>query len=288
MLVKVGNYRLALRVAGMSQPAVLLEAGAGLASDTWDQVQGLLARFSCVIRYDRAGLGASEPAPPPRTCHAMVSDLHALFQCIGIGGPYVLVGHSFGGLLVRVYAHYYPAEVVGMVLVDAMHHDQNHCARALLPPPCVGESPALATLRRNLTMSRSAPWLDGDREHINWPGSEAQGRAASTLDARPLVVLTQGRPLHFCSTSPADLVTYIAQVYHPMFLRLQADLARLSSRGIHIMATHSGHMIHQDEPDLVVESIRMVVEAVQSKEHHLEASTTTRRRHGIGDGLPWR
>ena len=266
--VDVGGYHLVLHAAGTGWPTVVLEAGGGLASDTWDAVWEPLTRLTHVVRYDRAGLGVSEAAPAPCTYHDMVSALYALLQGAGIAGPYILVGHSMGGVLVRVFAEQYPTAVVGLVLIDAVHPQQNQRALALLPPQRADESPELAGLRRNLRLIRdpATTTLDDDPNRVNWYTSEAQAQALGTLDDLPLVVLTQGRPLAFPPDFPTDFADYIAHAYHPMFQELQADLARLSSRSKHVIAQHSGHMIHQDEPELVVASIREVVEAVRRSE----------------------
>ncbi len=109
----------------------------------------------------------------------------------------------------------------------------------------------------------TATELEDDVERVNWYVSEAQAQALGSLDDLPLVVLTQGRPLTFAPDFPADLAAYIRQSYHPMAMELQFDLARLSSQSRHLLAPRSGHMIHQDEPELVVASIRELVEAVR-------------------------
>ena len=260
----MGGYHLVLHEAGTGWPTVLLEAGGGLASDTWDAVWAPLARLTHVVRYDRAGLGASETAPAPQTYRDMVAALHTRLHRAGLAGPYLLVGHSLGGLLVRVFAEQSPTAVVGLVLIDAVHPQQHQRALALLPPERADESSDLAGLRRNLRLIRdpATTTLDDDPNQVNWYASEVQAAALGALDDLPLVVLTQGKAPAFPPGVPADFADYITHAYHPMFLELQADLARLSSRSRHIIAQHSGHMIHQDEPELVVTSIREVVEAV--------------------------
>jgi pimeloyl-ACP methyl ester carboxylesterase len=263
--VDVGGHQLVLHAAGTGWPTVVLEAGAGLSSDTWDAVWQPLARLTHVVRYDRAGLGASAPGPARRTYRDMAADLHTLLQRAGCAGPYLLVGHSLGGLLVRVVASQYPTEVVGLVLVDAVHPEQNQRAFALLPPERADESRELASLRRNLQRIRDGTATEraDDVERLDWYASEAQAQALGALDDLPLAVLTQGRPLAFAPDVPPDFAAYIAHAYHPMFLELQAELAALSSRSRHLLAARSGHMIHQDEPELVIASVRELVEAVR-------------------------
>jgi pimeloyl-ACP methyl ester carboxylesterase len=257
--VDMGGYRLALQFAGQGRPTVVLEAGGGLSSATWDPVWEPVTHLTRAVRYDRAGLGASEAAPLPRTYGAMVADLHRLLDQADTPGPYVLVGHSLGGLLVRLFAHHYPATVAGLVLVDAVHPAQNQRALELLPPQRAEESAQLATLRRNLTPLRTEPRLEDDPEQINYPESEEQTRSLGSLGAVPLIVLTQGRPVQFPPEVPNDFAAYISELYHPMHVELQGALARLSTRGRQITALHSGHDIHHDEPELVIAAIRNVV-----------------------------
>lgn len=121
-LIDVGGWRLHLNCAGeshSSQPTVILEAGAGDFSVEWSLVQPGVAKFARVCSYDRAGDGWSELGPHPRTMHQLVYELHTLLDRAGVRPPFVLVGHSYGGWLVRLYASTFPAEVAGMVLVEA-------------------------------------------------------------------------------------------------------------------------------------------------------------------------
>src|SRR3990172_2738206 len=122
-LVDVGGYRLHINCQGQGSPTVVIEAGAADCSLSWGQVQREVARFTRVCTYDRAGLGWSERSPQPRTAHNLVEDLHTLLARSGVEPPYVLVGHSLGGLFVRLYAHEHPDQVAGMVLVDAVHEE---------------------------------------------------------------------------------------------------------------------------------------------------------------------
>jgi pimeloyl-ACP methyl ester carboxylesterase len=122
-LVDIGGYRLHVNCTGKGNPTVVLEAGSGDFSVDWGLVQPEVARFTRVCSYDRAASAWSDPGPTPRTMKQEVYELHALLRKAGIKGPYVLVGHSYGGLLTRLYARQYPREVAGMVLVDSTDPD---------------------------------------------------------------------------------------------------------------------------------------------------------------------
>src|SRR4051794_27041474 len=124
-LVDLGGYRLHLDIQGPAEgPTVVLEAGMGSFSANWYWVQRALAHTMRVVAYDRAGLGWSDRGSVPRDAASIARELHAALQAAGIEGPYLLAGHSFGGLPVRAFATLFPDETVGLVLVDASHPDQ--------------------------------------------------------------------------------------------------------------------------------------------------------------------
>jgi pimeloyl-ACP methyl ester carboxylesterase len=130
VLVDVGGCRLHLNIQGGNiqgegqGPAVVLEAGMGSFSSNWYWVQSELAKTMRVVSYDRAGLGWSERGHRPRDAASMARELHTALHAAGVDGPYVLAGHSFGGLPVRAFAGLFPDETAGLVLVDASHPDQ--------------------------------------------------------------------------------------------------------------------------------------------------------------------
>jgi pimeloyl-ACP methyl ester carboxylesterase len=126
-LIDVGGYRLHMHCSGTAQPGsptVILEAGGGMASPNWAWVQSTVAATTRVCAYDRAGYGWSDPGPTPRDARQVGQELHTLLERAAIAGPYVLVGHSIGGLYVHTYTAQYPDEVAGLVLVDSSHPDQ--------------------------------------------------------------------------------------------------------------------------------------------------------------------
>ncbi len=239
-LVDVGGYRLRIDCVGSGSPTVVMDAGLNLTRSMWDGVRPELARVARVCAYDRAGLGRSEPGPRPRTTQQIVDELHALLANARIPGPYVLVGHSFGGLNVRLYANRHPEQVAGLVLVDASHEDQYARFAALKPP---GEREAYLQHEGG-----------GNDEGADLLRSAEQVRTARVLPPVPVVVISADpNRLSGENGVSAEMRRAIGE--------LQADLARLVPNARHIMAEGSGHMVPLDRPDVVVEAIRTVLRA---------------------------
>jgi pimeloyl-ACP methyl ester carboxylesterase len=245
-----GGRRLRLSCAGRNvggSPTVVLESGFGSPSTVWNRVQPEVAKFTRVCSYDRAGLGASAPVAAPRTIVAVTEDLHALLANAKIPGPYVLVGHSLGGMLARLYASFYPSEVAGMVLVDSPHEDEADRGVALMPPDMLKEM-----------LKKAGP----DDLKVQGPEAIDTCSIRSVMNALhwqadiPLVVLTQGLPYR-----PEDYpAPSMARKAYQLHLELQQELVKRSPRGRQVIAEKSGHFIHQDQPELVVEAVRRVVE----------------------------
>ena len=124
-LVDVGGYRLHINCTGTGSPTVVIDAGLGDWSTTWaGYVQPEVAKTTRVCTYDRAGMGWSEPGPLPRDAAQFATELHTLLQNANIPGPYIMVGHPLGGLVVRVFVHEHASEIAGVVLVDSMNPKQ--------------------------------------------------------------------------------------------------------------------------------------------------------------------
>src|SRR6185295_11117359 len=123
--VDVGGHNLSLLIGGQGSPAVIFEGGFGTGIASWSTVQKAVATFTRTVSYDRAGLGQSELGPKPRSAKQVAGELHVALEKAGVKPPYVLVGHSFGGIYVRVFADMYPSEVVGMVLIDPSQESFN-------------------------------------------------------------------------------------------------------------------------------------------------------------------
>lgn len=124
-LIDLGGYRIHVSCLGAGSPAVVMESGAGDFSFDWALVKPKVARSTRVCSYDRAGYAWSDSGPTPRTMRQIATELNLALERAGVEPPYVLVGHSLGGLTVRTFSELYPAEVAGVVLVDSSHEDQS-------------------------------------------------------------------------------------------------------------------------------------------------------------------
>jgi pimeloyl-ACP methyl ester carboxylesterase len=194
-----------------------------------------------VFVYDRAGLGRSDPAPRPRSAQDIVNDLRAALAGADVLPPYVLVGHSFGGLTVRLYASQHPTDVAGIVMVDGTNELQYARYLALVPAE-----------ERDDWRRR----YEGENaEGVKLEESAAQVRAAAPLPLVPLVVVTAGRPPGPMPDSSVDVLRL-----QRVRSELQEELATRVPSGRQVIAERSGHFVQQDQPDLVVEVVLSVVE----------------------------
>ena len=245
-LIEAAGVRLHLRCGGTraaGAPIVVLEAGAGNSAKTWSDVFDPIAAFARVCAYDRQGLGTSESTANPQSGVAAVETLHALLQAAGERPPFVMAGHSYGGMLIRLYATRYPSEVAGLVLVDSSHEEQlTRFASLPVPPrPAATETPP------------AAPPSIG-REQIDLAETSRALAAAPWHADIPLVVLSRG--LWF--KTPAAVPDPKADARLQIWQALHRELATRSPRAELVVAPNSGHYIQNDEPSLVIEAVRRV------------------------------
>ena len=248
----VGGRRLFLRCTGHGSPTVVFEGG--LTTD-WYQLQNQLAPFTRVCSYDHPNgpRSRSDPAPTPRTARDFVADLHTLLHVAHVPGPYVLAGHSNGGLFSLLYASTYPRQVAGLVLIDAVHPATIKRRLAMLKPIL---SPEEWQAARHRMLTLQPRLLDPEQVDI-WT-SERQTRMAlrrSPVRPMPLVVIARGHP---------DPDTPFVELEEPFWRQLQRELARLVPGGRLVVATESGHDIQHEQPELVLDAIRGVVLAVRA------------------------
>lgn len=266
--VEIDGRKLYLECKGAGAPTVILVSGYRNNAAIWTTppssgvapVFEAVAKFTRVCAYDRPGtilhathLSRSDPVAMPRTAEAVVSELHDLLDAAAIEGPYVLVAHSLGGLFARLYASTYPNSVAGVVVIDAwpeampklLGPEQWQAYEALSAPP----PPGLETYR--------------DLETIDFgAASERMAEAASNqpLFGIPLFVLSRAKSVALPPNVPA---AFSPSAFEAAWRNGQDGLAALEPDAKHVVATESDHYIQIEQPDLVIDAVRQVVEAVR-------------------------
>lgn len=236
-LVSIGERRLFIDCAGQvaAQPVtVILITGGGGTTKNWAKVQPEIARFVRVCSYDAAGLGNSDKTAQRQSAVEMVEDLHALLEAADEKKPYILAGHSMGGLYARWFTTRYPSEVAGLLLVDSSHEEQAWRLHEI-DPAGPGLSDAVA---RGGFIAK-------------------QGERSTWHTDVPLIVLGRGRP--FPRTGQLTEAQFAA--WDRIWQEMQQDLARRSPKGQYRWAANSGHMIPDDEPELVIQAVRDLIDA---------------------------
>ncbi|QGZ61673.1 alpha/beta fold hydrolase [Paraburkholderia acidisoli] len=248
----IGGRRLAYRASGAGSPSVVLETGLGAESAGWQAVQTALEGAHRVFRYDRAGRGQSEPAPTPRNLAQIVDDLSALLDAAHIPAPYLLVGHSFGALIVRSFAHRYPQTVCGMVLVEPMHEVQFERLGPAFPAASADDSAALSRMRDLWTTG----WRDPATtpESIDFPASFRMAREAALPEGLPLTVLTAGS---FRNASMFAQEQRLAM--QETWEQMHAEWLTLSACSKAVSVPGSEHFVQRDAPEAIVEEIEAMV-----------------------------
>jgi pimeloyl-ACP methyl ester carboxylesterase len=265
--VDIGGYALHIDCQGKGSPTVVLDAGLGGAAVDWSRIQSGLAATTQVCAYDRAGYGESDPGPLPRTSSRIAAELRTLLERARIPPSYILVGHSFGGYNMRLFASLYPQETAGLVLVDTPHEGQvdsflQYYLLGQIDPQGLLQQfwrPELLGDLSTLELERFAPLLGmapqtlrailGELAAFNESGREL--RAAGVQPDIPLVVIMHGRRL-FPEGALGDQL-------EQQWLELQRELASRYKTSTFIIAKESAHNILFDQPELVVEAVRKLL-----------------------------
>jgi pimeloyl-ACP methyl ester carboxylesterase len=278
-LVNIGTHRLHLLSMGEGNPAVIMESGSGSIALDWCLVQLELAHFTGVYSYDRAGSGWSDQSPNPRTIPQIVEELHTLLTVAKIHQPYILVGHSLGGLYIQYYARRYPAEVAGMVLVDSMHPDLFR----YMPPTFNRKQQIMLRIQWLASISgilrfgylstippdkmpfkiqrmcaklrlRPSYWttLIDQNKHLGEEVAE-NFRNLGPFPDIPLIVLTPRTD---------DWTSFISPQFPALWLKAQKDLVKMSPKGRLVILDGTSHTIPFDRPDVVCEEVRSIIAEV--------------------------
>lgn len=291
-MIDVGGHKLHINDMGSGGPTVILDAGIGCNSLDWALVQPEIAKFTRVCSIDRAGSAWSETSPKPRTSEVIVDEMHALLKKAHIPGPYILVGHSFGGLNAQLYVNKYPNEVVGVVLVDSAHADQvqrlpqdpNNKQAALLNQKTLLLTLSLLGVVRILnSLPQAKKQVETFPENMRalYFSQKQQTKHLKTMleetdkleeslaqlkltgnkiENKPLVVISAGK-----APKPEEvgLSQEFTDRFNAAWQELQKDLASLSTKSVHIIADDSGHMIPQHQPQIIIDAIQSMVNEVR-------------------------
>ncbi len=259
--IGLGLHRLYVDCRGNSEPTVLVDVGLGDASINWLPVMEGLEDSTRICLYDRAGYGWSDNGPGARTTAQIAYELHAMLEMGEIPGPYIIVGHSFGGFTARYFATVYSKETVGVVLVDSSHPDQivrladldkKDAKRELIVSHRSLPPDNLTPLQRKwyfLNSSRKATFTLMD-ELKNFSLSAEQVSHAGNFPNIPLAVLTRGKSL---------LPTIDGKSLENEWIDMQKDLVTLSPQAWHVIVKNSGHNIYADNPGAIINEIRKVL-----------------------------
>lgn len=275
-LIDVGTHKLHIYCRGEGSPIAIVDTGLGEISLEWTRIQQNLSVYSKICLYDRAGYGWSESGPLPRTSSHIADELHTLLLRANIEGPYILVGHSFGGYNMQVFASRYPEVTAGIVLVDSSHTEQYE--RFMAAPINVKTAPDNSRGIRNFrfSMPQLHPKVPEEsraavmammlkrpmqmamaNEYYDYRQSAAEVIESGVLPPVPLLVLSRGKRVY-----PYDRR---GDLMENLWSTLQQELAQRSPETVQVIANESGHFIHLDQPQLVVDSIALIVDIAKFK-----------------------
>jgi len=233
--VDVGGHSLQLLIGGQGSPAVIFEGGFGAGIASWSRVQKDVAAFAQTVSYDRAGIGQSDLGPKPRSAKQIATELHVALQKAGVKPPYVMVGHSFGGIYVRVFADMYPNEVVGMVLIDPSQESFNDWLRKNQPDRLKAAENDIAKAGEGV-----------QAEFAMVDTSYSQARAAKVPGGIPVTLLTATED----ETMPAE--------GRKLWIEKHKEWLATVPGGKHIIVEKASHFIQGQQPTLVIDAIRQV------------------------------
>jgi pimeloyl-ACP methyl ester carboxylesterase len=245
----MGEYQYTMECSGEGSPVVLLLGGQAAA---WKPIQAEINRITRTCTFDHMG-----NRPTPLTAEEIAKNMHLLLKDADVTAPYVLVGFSVGGYITRLFANLYLDEVVGMVLLDSSHADQNARFLAALPPETSNDCQELKDYRAELQGPHIIPVAPQIR--LDFDASADKVRAVEgNLDNLPLVVVTAGR-----SEWPDCFLPEVRENLDQAWIDMQDDLASLSTTSTHLVADESVHSF-AEQPEMVIDAIQRVVQAIQT------------------------
>ncbi len=272
-LVDVGGYRLHIHCTGSGSPTVVIDAGLGDWSTSWGEtVQPGVAKTTRVCTYDRAGMGWSDAGPLPRDAEHFARELHTLLQNANVPGPYILVGHSLGGLPVRVFAHEYPSDMVGVVFIESMNPTRFRATSADMLAQSRSQSQpfSFGAMLSRLGIARLLVKLPFIAPRVSANDDAYYARYIRAQSLQTTTDESQGMPASgeeaaaVKSFGDLPLIVLTARLNNNgSWQDWQKELLQLSSNSRQLFAEHSGHNVQHDEPDAAIAAITQMVQQVR-------------------------
>lgn len=262
--INVGLHSLHAVIAGKGSPAVVFDGGIGASCEEYRELHDRIAETTTVVIYDHAGYGSSEVGPLPRDSRSEVEELRILLTELNIPHPFILVGHSLGGLNVEVYASLYPEEVAGMVLLDppplSFILGEEYTELASMAAKMTDEWQGIADsgLRsENLEEKTEAEFFQmlASEHREMFSSSAQQASSIDSFDGIPMVVIASG--------VPNPMFGNVAEPYQQYWAAQSKVLSTKSSRGQFVFAETSTHRLHEDAADLVTDSVLSMVNSLR-------------------------
>ena len=271
-LINVGTHRLHINCVGKGIPSVIIDSGIGGFSLEWFKIQNNLSNDVRICSYDRAGYGWSDIGPKPRTTARIVKELKTLLREARIPGPYLLVGHSFGGYNVRYFASEYPELTAGLVLIDSSHPQQfnteefkrvepdppvmryKNSIRVRLIRPIISDNyPREKKRMAFILMSsmKSISTLTNEMDHMEISAQQLAARSHQPPHEFPVVIITRGKRVW-----PEN---ELGNRREQQWTKLQNDMENIGVHSDHFLAYKSGHIVHLDQPELVTKNILLAL-----------------------------
>jgi beta-lactamase class D/pimeloyl-ACP methyl ester carboxylesterase len=297
-LVDAGGYRLHVQTVGNQPVTIVLEAGSGETSLSWGGIPNELSEDFTVVSYDRGGYGWSERANSKRSGENIVKELHHALQEAGLPGPYLLVGHSLGGMYTRLFAETYSDEVIGLVLVDARQEDDEKRTAPIYAKEKFQSKPSadvLALLKSSgvlrffqnvllegmIEKEERGRFINVTASPAYFHAVEEEGENSTALEDilrgqdlgnLPVRVIARGLAPDYAAAGITDkAAAQIEQIWREG----QEELLSISSNSKLVIAKQSGHMVMKDQPELIEEVIRELIDNIKSIDNKVDESKIT-------------